>query len=965
MKILVADREEELKGVVDILAKTPGNEIRSARTGDEALELAQTEGVDLLITEVFMEPMNGFTLRNKMENRHPRVRTIFMSAYDLAPYAEHTYGYEVIAKPMTPHKLFQAIARSRVESAPAAPAPAPVPTPAPIPAPAPSVAKPEPEPAATQMPLPMEETPAPTPTRIPVPGALAGPTTAPVAVPAATPVAVPKATPVPTATPVAVPRDTPVPAATPVAVPKATPVPAATPVAVPRATPVPTATPVAVPKAALAPAATPVAVPRATPAPAATPVAVPKATPAPAATPVAVPKATPAPAATPAAVPKATPTSTATPVAVPRATPAPAATPVAVPKATPAPAATPAAVPKATPISTATPVAVPRATPTPAAIPVAVPKVTPAPTATPVAVPRATPAPAATPVAVPKPTPVPSAKAVAIPKATPTPVATPKAAPAPAATPDPFLGKNLGNYRIERRLGTGKWGAVYLANQTSVNRPVAMEVLSPEKAADESARQMFVATARAKAAVQHPHILSVYEADQADGCYFYTHEYVDGFTLAQIRGRGESLTEPVALQTIKCISQGLSHLHQHQIAHSTPDSTDIYIGSDGLPYLSNVALPGQALQAPQDEIHTLGAIIKGMLPSSQAQDRGLQAMLMRTAVTTQAGFQSWPALLQAVQAIEPKVIPVDAFKISEQDEAAIRAVEEARKLQKMQVIFSVAGLFVFLCVLGFLIWWNFMRPETHDYSNEMVEIPAGEFIYGTDGQKLMLHEFYIDKYEVTMAEYARFLDFLAQHGNPTDYDSPLQPQGRSHIPHDWDIYYGRASSSIAAYRTVRGVPLTLDCPVFNVDYFDAYAYAKWKGRRLPTEEEWEKAARGANGNLYPWGNDWDPKKLNAGGDFMAAPPDGYKPAVDGYNWWAPVDAFSSDRSPYGVIGMAGNVSEWTNSWDASKTYVVIRGGNYKSTQEKAQTTYAIRNAYPQTIAETLGFRTASDAAPSK
>ena len=863
MKILVADREEELKGVVDILAKTPGNEIRSARTGDEALELAQTEGVDLLITEVFMEPMNGFTLRNKMENRHPRVRTIFMSAYDLAPYAEHTYGYEVIAKPMTPHKLFQAIARSRVESAPAAPAPAPVPTPAPIPAPAPSVAKPEPEPAATQMPLPMEETPAPTPTRIPVPGALAGPTTAPVAVPAATPVAVPKATPVPTATPVAVPRDTPVPAATPVAVPKATPVPAATPVAVPRATPVPTATPVAVPKAALAPAATPVAVPRATPAPAATPVAVPKATPVPSATPVAIPKATP--------------------------------TPAAVPKLTPAP----------------------------------------------------------------------TAKAVAVPKATPTLVAAPKAAPAPAAAPDPLLGKNLGSYRIERRLGTGKWGPVYLANQTSVNRPVAMEVLSPEKAVDETARQMFVATARAKAAVQHPHILSVYEADQADGCYFYTHEYVDGYTLAQIRGRGESLSEPVALQTIKCISQGLAHLNQHQIAHSTPDSTDIYIGSDGLPYLSNVALPGQALLPPQDEIRTLGAVIKGMLPGSQAQDRGLQAMLMRMAVTTQAGFQSWPALLQAIQAIEPKVIPVDAFKLSEQDEAAIRAVEAARKLQKMQVIFSVAGLVVFLCVLVFLIWWNFMRPETHDYSNEMVEIPAGEFIYGTDGQKLMLHEFYIDKYEVTMAEYARFLDFLAQHGNPTDYDSPLQPQGRSHIPHDWDIYYGRASSSIAAYRTVRGVPLTLDCPVFNVDYFDAYAYAKWKGRRLPTEEEWEKAARGANGNLYPWGNDWDPKKLNAGGDFMAAPPDGYKPAVDGYNWWAPVDAFSSDRSPYGVIGMAGNVSEWTNSWDASKTYVVIRGGNYKSTQEKAQTTYAIRNAYPQTIAETLGFRTASDAAPSK
>ena len=81
-------------------------------TGEQALEMTSGQHVDLLITEVFIEPMNGFTLRNKMENRHTGVRTIFLSGYDLSPYKEHTNGYEVIAKPASPQKLFPAVARA-------------------------------------------------------------------------------------------------------------------------------------------------------------------------------------------------------------------------------------------------------------------------------------------------------------------------------------------------------------------------------------------------------------------------------------------------------------------------------------------------------------------------------------------------------------------------------------------------------------------------------------------------------------------------------------------------------------------------------------------------------------------------------------------------------------------------------------------------------------------------------------
>jgi formylglycine-generating enzyme required for sulfatase activity len=533
-----------------------------------------------------------------------------------------------------------------------------------------------------------------------------------------------------------------------------------------------------------------------------------------------------------------------------------------------------------------------------------------------------------------------------------------------------MVGKIIGSYRIQRPLGKGKWGPVYLANQTSMNRLVAMELLAAEVAHDEAARANFVATARAKAAVQHPHILSVYEADQADGYYFYTHQYVDGSTLAQLAGRGEMLSEPAALQTIKCVAQGLSHLHHNKIPHVVPDANDIYLGKDGLPYLSNVAQPTEEMPASQEEIIHLSHIVRTVLPGGHAQDEALDSMLVRMTIPTMSGYQSWAPLFQTIQQIEPKVIPADAFKLSAQDKAAIRAVEDTRKRQKMVVTMSIAGVVVLLLALVVAAWFLYLRPEAraHDYSNEMVQIPAGEFIYQTD-EKVTLPTFYIDKYEVTIGEYKKFLDYLKAHGDTTEFDDPLQPKGASHIPRDWDLYYARAAAPLPRWRMVKppsgngaGAPITLDCPVFNVNYYDAYAYAKWKGRRLPTEQEWEKAARGPNGNIYPWGNQWDPQKVNAGTDYVAEPDAGYIPAVDGYTWWAPVDAIQSDRSAYGVIGMAGNVSEWTGSWDAGRTMVVIRGGNFKSTSDQAMLTAALKK-YPDTIAQTLGFRTASDTPP--
>lgn len=226
----------------------------------------------------------------------------------------------------------------------------------------------------------------------------------------------------------------------------------------------------------------------------------------------------------------------------------------------------------------------------------------------------------------------------------------------------------------------------------------------------------------------------------------------------------------------------------------------------------------------------------------------------------------------------------------------------------------------------------------------MALIPAGEFTMGTENWKdqngnkdespshqVYLESYYIDQYEVTNRQYLTFCR-QTKHTLPTslrddNYKDPEQP-------------------------------------VVGITYDDAAAYAKWCEKRLPTEAEWEKAARGTDGRIYPWGDEWDTNACNNKELKMRKT--------------SKVGAFEKDKSPYDVYDMAGNASEWVfDSYDP-KYYEkspkenpksdkgdnirVIRGGNYYYQTRDCRTTN--RQAFPQNqFRSEYGFRCVKDMAP--
>ncbi len=228
----------------------------------------------------------------------------------------------------------------------------------------------------------------------------------------------------------------------------------------------------------------------------------------------------------------------------------------------------------------------------------------------------------------------------------------------------------------------------------------------------------------------------------------------------------------------------------------------------------------------------------------------------------------------------------------------------------------------------------------------MLLVPAGSFTMGAESgapaegpaHRVDLPAYYIDRTEVTVEQYRRFVE-------ATGYI----PQGGA-----WDMF---------------AAPLGRAAPAVNLTWNDAAAYAEWAGKRLPSEQEWEKAARGNSRSDYAWGGSWRDSLANWG-DFD--PGTRTMGGKDRFEKASPAGALLSDRSFCGALDMGGNVMEWTAGWyqaypgsRASDPYFgrnlrVTRGGSWEDEDPDDLRVTRRRGLRPHQSSPALGFRTVAD-----
>ncbi|MGC1379331.1 MAG: bifunctional serine/threonine-protein kinase/formylglycine-generating enzyme family protein [Anaerolineales bacterium] len=458
----------------------------------------------------------------------------------------------------------------------------------------------------------------------------------------------------------------------------------------------------------------------------------------------------------------------------------------------------------------------------------------------------------------------------------------------------------LGRYQIETPLGSGAFADVYRASDQMLKRTVALKVLKPALVADGEAFGRFVQEAQVAANLFHPHIATVLDMGEAEGRYFIAMRYVDGPSLDKVLAADGPLPWAQALEIASQIGQALDFAHQKGLVHRDVKPQNIIISASEGAVLTDFGLVRAIATSGLTHTGSMLGTPAYMAPeiwegeeAAPATDQYALACVLVEMLTGKVLFdgKTPPAVMAkhfkplALPTTWPQGVPVG---IGETLGKALAKTPAERFAKNAAFIAALHQPFDTVSPVKASSAHTQQSAIQNPAGIEWVEIPAGEFLYGDKNERRSIEKpFLIGKYPVTNAQYKRFVDANPKYAVPQDWDQTKR------------IYLsGKANH-----------------PVIYVSWNDAQAFCQWAKCRLPTETEWEKAARGIDGRKYPWGDGWVSGK--------------YCNSVEAKNGGTtPVDGYPDGVSPYGVWDLSGNVWEWTASRHEAGEYYVLRGGSW-------------------------------------
>jgi len=523
--------------------------------------------------------------------------------------------------------------------------------------------------------------------------------------------------------------------------------------------------------------------------------------------------------------------------------------------------------------------------------------------------------------------------------------------------------QTIGRYQIKSEIGRGGMAVVYRAVDPHIGREVALKLLPRELSQEADFLARFQREVRTIGQLNHSAIVPLFDAGEQEGQpYLVMRLMTGGSLLDRLKQSPMSLVETISM--LNRLAGALDEAHNKGIIHRDlkpgnillDESHQAYLSDFGIAKMTDATTMGTrgvlgtpAYMSPehfegkvsaQSDVYAMGVILfqmlTGQLPfQANTPPEWMRAHFMDTPLSVCACNPQLPAQLEAIiqQALAKK------------GEARFRQVGElAQALNGLTK--PTQNFYEQPTVLELPTKQSTMQPpktapkmeskssdltpskskdldsakhKSEDLNSTrakdgkvMVRVAAGEFLYGEDKQKIYLPEFWIDKTPVTVAEYLRFLQL-------SNYTKPLffrvQKLKSSHGLENKEIAWEKISWANFVQDTTL-IKQYQYHPIIYVSWEDAVQYATWAGKKLPTEQQWEKAARGHDGRMYPWGNQSPTPHL---GNFTkqiggTTPVGQYSPQGD---------------SPYGCVDMSGNVWEWCADWyNNTESFKMIRGGSW-------------------------------------